>query len=159
VNLVRTGAGGLAGAAATIPMTGWMLVGQAVSDHHPEQPPKTLVRRTARRFGVPAQQRGPFTTAAAALTHLGIGAGGGALYASLVPRSTTVRGVLFGVALWGVAYTGMIPRLRLLPPPGRDAPGRAWTTATAHVIYGAALGAGLAALNRRLATGPGSTPA
>jgi hypothetical protein len=70
------------------------------------------------------------------------------LYAAIVPRSTATRGVAFALGVWAASYAGWIPALGLLPPPGRDNPRRAWTTATAHVVYGAVLGAGLARWDR-----------
>jgi hypothetical protein len=141
MKVLRTASGAVAGALATAPMTLWMWVGQAAS-HHPEQPPKTLVRKTANRLGIPAKH-GPGTVAASTLAHIGFGASCGALYATLVRRSTVPRGVAFGMAVWASSYIGWIPALRLLPPPHRDASGRVLTTMTAHAVYGAALGGAL----------------
>jgi hypothetical protein len=138
----RTAVGGLGGAAATVVMTGWMAVGQLTGPHG-EQPPKRLVRRLARRAGVPARRGGPGTWLAAAAAHLGFGTSCGALYATVVPRSTTPRGVAFALAVWAASYAGWIPALGLLPSPGKDNPRRAWTTLTAHLVYGAVLGATL----------------
>jgi len=52
--------------------------------------------------------------------------------------------VAFGLGVWAASYVGWIPALGLLPPPGKDNPRRAWTILTAHVVYGAILGATLA---------------
>ena len=134
--------GGVAGTAATVAMSGWMAAGR-LTGRHGEPPPKRLVRRMARRFGVPARRTGRGTWLAAAAGHLGFGASCGALYAAAVPRSTPVRGMAFGLGVWAVSYLGWIPALGLLPPPHRDNPRRAWTTLTAHLVYGAVLGAGL----------------
>ncbi len=138
----RTVAGGLAGAAATAVMTGWMAAGR-LSGRHGEPPPKRLVRRIARRVGLPASRHGPGTWLAAGAAHLGFGATGGAAYATAVRRSTVPRGIAFALTVWAVSYAGWIPALRLMPPPGRDNRRRAWTTLTAHVVYGAVLGAAL----------------
>ena len=56
----------------------------------------------------------------------------------------------FGLGVWAVSYLGWIPALGLLPPPYRDNPRRAWTTLTAHLVYGAVLGAGLSRRERRV---------
>lgn len=143
----RTAAGGLAGAAATVAMSGWMLAGQ-LTGRHGEQPPKRLVRRISRRIGLPARHHGAGTRLMTAVAHLGFGTSCGALYATAVPRSTTPRGIEFGLGVWAASYAGWIPALGLLPPPGRDNPRRAWTIATAHVVYGAVLGALMARRNR-----------
>jgi hypothetical protein len=139
----RTAAGGLGGAAATAAMTGWMAIGQLTGPHG-EPPPKRLVRRLARRAGVPARRGGPGTWLASAAAHLGFGTSCGALYGTVVPRSTATRGVAFALAVWAASYAGWVPALGLLPPPDKDIPRRAWTTLTAHVVYGAVLGAVLA---------------
>jgi hypothetical protein len=80
MNLRRTAAGGLAGALATVPMTGWMVVGERTGLYG-DQPPKALVRRLARRVGVPARRRSPGIRLASAAAHLGFGASCGALLA------------------------------------------------------------------------------
>src|SRR5256885_2546419 len=140
MNLERMAAGGLSGAAATVVMTGWMAVGR-LTGAHGEPPPKRLVRRLARRAGLPASRGGAGTWAASAVGHLGFGVSCGAVYATLTRRSTVPRGIAFALAVWAVSYAGWVPALGLLPPPGRDNPRRAWTTFTAHLVYGAVLGA------------------
>ncbi|GII25033.1 DUF1440 domain-containing protein [Planosporangium mesophilum] len=135
----RIATGSVGGALATVVMTGWM-VARDLTGPHGEQAPKKLVRRLARRAGLPARRRGPGTVLASGVAHLGFGVGAGALYAAAVPRSTIPRGVAFGLAVWGVSYLGWIPAIGILPPAHRDEPRRAWTMLTAHVIYGAVLG-------------------
>jgi uncharacterized membrane protein YagU involved in acid resistance len=135
----RIVAGAISGAVATVVMTGWMVAGDATGPYG-EQPPKRLVRRLARCAGVPAGRRGAGTRLATAVAHLGFGAGSGALYAAVVPRSSVPRGAAFGLGVWAASYLGWIPALGLLPPPHRDNPRRAWTMATAHLVYGAVLG-------------------
>jgi hypothetical protein len=128
-------------------MTGWMLAGQAVS-RHGEQPPKRLVRSVGQRAGRRPRKLGPATVLASAAAHLGFGAGCGALFAGITGRSSAPRGILFALGVWATSYAGWIPALGLMPPPHRDQPGRAWTAMTAHVVYGAVLGGGLAAVDR-----------
>jgi hypothetical protein len=143
----RTAAGGLSGALATTVMTGWMAAGEA-SGPYGEQPPKRLVRRLARRAGIPARRHGGGTRLASAAAHLGFGMSCGALYGTIVARSTAPRGVAYALGVWAASYAGWIPALGLLPPPDRDNPRRAWTTLTAHVVYGAVLGTALARRDR-----------
>jgi hypothetical protein len=143
----RMAVGAVGGAAATVAMSAWMAAGQLTGPHG-EQPPKRVVRRLARRAGIPARRGGTGIRLATAAAHLGFGVCSGALYGSVVSRSTTSRGVAFGLGVWAASYTGWIPALGLLPPPGKDNPRRAWTIRTAHVVYGATLGATLARWDR-----------
>jgi hypothetical protein len=124
-----------------------MAVGE-ITGPYGEQPPKRLVRRLARRAGVPARRGGLGTWLASAAAHLGFGISCGALYATVVPRSTAPRGMAFALGVWAASYAGWIPALRLLPSPDRDNRRRAWTTLTAHVVYGAVLGVTLASWDR-----------
>jgi hypothetical protein len=147
MDVKRTAAGGLGGTAATVAMTGWMAVGQ-ITGPYGEQPPKRVLRRVARRVGVPARRQGRGTRLASAIAHLGFGASCGALYGAVGRRSTVPRGVGYALGIWAGSYAGWIPALGLLPSPGRDNPRRAWTMLTAHVVYGAVLGAVLAGWDR-----------
>jgi hypothetical protein len=146
VNIRRLAAGAASGLAATAVMSGWMAAGQ-LTGRHGEQPPKRLVRRLGRRLGVPTRRFGGGLWLASAAAHAGFGATCGAAYAAAVRRSSAGRGVAFGLGVWAASYAGWIPALDLLPPPHRDNPRRAWTVFTAHVVYGAVLGA---TLDRRI---------
>jgi hypothetical protein len=140
MEIKRVVAASAGGVLATVAMSGWMLAGQLVS-RHGEQPPKRLVRGVAGRAGIPTKRRGPATVLVTGAAHLGFGAAAGALYGALVPRSSVPRGAAFGLAVWATSYAGWIPALGLLPPPHKDRPGRARTISSAHIVYGAALGA------------------
>ena len=143
VEIKRVAAGSACGVLATMVMSGWMLVVQLVS-RHGEQPPKRLVRGLAGHAGIPTKRRGAGTVTVTGAAHLGFGLGAGALYGAVVHRSSVPRGVAFGIGVWAVSYAGWIPALRLMPPPQKDLPGRAWTILSAHAVYGAVLGAALA---------------
>jgi hypothetical protein len=136
----RVAAGGLAGTAATVAMSAWQAAGQLTGPYG-EQPPKRLVRVVARKLGRPARRHGPVTWPLTVAAHLGFGAAGGALYATVLPRSTVVRGTAFGLVVWATSYAGWIPAMGALPPPHRDNPRRVWTMLIGHVIYGSVLGA------------------
>src|SRR5688572_6837925 len=99
----RAVAGGLAGTAATVAMSAWQAAGQLTGPYG-EQPPKRLVRTVARKLGRPARRHGPVTLPVTVVAHLGFGAGCGALYAMVLPRSTVVRGTAFGLAVWVASY-------------------------------------------------------
>jgi hypothetical protein len=143
VEIRRIMTGAASGVLATVGMSGWMLAGQLVS-RHGEQPPKKLVRGAAGRAGVATERRGAGTVLATGAAHLGFGIGAGALYGVVIRSSSVPRGVAYGLGVWAVSYAGWIPALRLMPPPHKDLPGRAWTILSAHAVYGAILGAAVA---------------
>ena len=87
---------------------------------------------------------------AATLAHYAFGAAAGAAYAVVAPRrARPAGGVVYSVMLWLVGYVGVLPWLRLMPPPGRDDVGRQVVLAVDHVVYGLVLDGTLAALERR----------
>ena len=57
-------------------------------------------------------------------------------------------GIGYGLGIWLVSYCGWVPSLGLMPHAKHDRPGRVWTMIAAHVIYGAALGAGARVFGR-----------
>jgi hypothetical protein len=140
MDLRRPVVGGAAGIVATVAMSAWQAAGQLTGPYG-EQPPKRLVRAASRALGRPARRHGPVVWPATVAAHLGFGAGCGALYAAVLPRSTAVRGAAFGLVVWVASYAGWIPAVGVLPPPHRDNARRVWTMLTGHVIYGAVLGA------------------
>lgn len=133
------------GAAAGIAATGLMtiaLVAAKATGVLGEPPPKKLTRRILTLLGHRPSK--PALHAATAVAHLAYGAGAGALYAALPPRVRgPVSGTLFGLGIWAVSYMGWIPKLALMRPPSRDRRGRPTAMALAHVVFGAALDAGM----------------
>lgn len=145
-----------AGVAATVAMSGLMLVAQRAGLLG-RSPPRHIVEhglaRLHLRRKVPRTER----QLLAALAHLGFGASQGALYAALhtwfgprLPRSrsqrggasrppTAATGVPFALLVWATSYAGWIPALGILPSPSRDRPGRPLSMVLAHVVYGAVL--------------------
>jgi hypothetical protein len=57
--------------------------------------------------------------------------------------------VVTGLAVWAVSYQGWIPALGILPKASEDRPARPAVMVTAHVVYGAVLGALEERLRRR----------
>ena len=140
--LSRAIRGSLVGAAATIPMSAVMLASQRaglMSKH----PPERVVER-----GAHAADLAPDETAvdvAASMTHVAFGAAAGLAFGLLRPRLLAVppeaTALAWGLVIWAVSYFGWVPALGIVPPPSEDRPGRAWTMALAHVVYGVSLGA------------------
>lgn len=142
--LVAAAKGALAGAGATLVMSGVMaalhragLLG--------EPPPRKITRRTLAAVGLGRSE--PGLEVATALAHLAYGAGVGAAYgavAALRPGlAGTAGGVATGLAVWAGSYLGWLPAAGLHPAPARDRPGRPAAMVASHVAFGAALGAGV----------------
>jgi hypothetical protein len=144
-------AGTLAGALATLPMSALMwAAGRA--GLMGEQPPKRITDEALDSVGAHPSQ--PTRWGATALTHLGFGAAAGVPFALMhrslpvgVPRVAT--GALYGVGVWASAYLGWVPAMGIMPSAEDDRPGRPLSMVAAHVVYGAALGAGLQVLRPR----------
>lgn len=149
--LLRGARGAVAGGVATVPMSAWMAGVKAVAGRraHGEQPPRRITRTAAEAADLPAEEHPRATDAATLVLHLGTGAGLGTVLALLDRRPAAWRGALFGVAVYSVAYGGVVPALRIMPPPTDDRPARQWSIATAHVVFGATAGAVLGRLTPR----------
>jgi hypothetical protein len=133
--------GAVAGAIATVAMSGVMLLGERAGVVG-ELPPASVTRHALRAAGVDRPSQA--AAVLAPIAHLGFGAVGGALYAMVRRVAPGVPGpplgVLFGLAVWAVSYKGWIPALGILPPPEDDRPGRPAVMVAAHVVYGLVLG-------------------
>lgn len=131
--------GAVAGSVATGAMSAPMLVAGRAGLMG-RQPPEAIVRRAGQLAG--AEPQGSTADALAALSHVAYGVTAGAAYALLPTSSRPVaRGVVFGLAIYGVSYAGWVPVLRALPFASEDRPDRQAAMAVAHVVFGAVLGA------------------
>jgi len=138
------------GLLATVPMTAAMLVAQKLGLLG-KAPPAKITDDALDAIGVHAtrKQRHLLT----AVAHLGFGAASGALYSVLRPGRPSIRraaleGTAFGTAVWAASYAGWVPALGILPSPDDDRKDRQATMVIAHWIFGAVLGAVVAARRR-----------
>jgi uncharacterized membrane protein YagU involved in acid resistance len=140
--------GGVAGAVATLPMSGLIWGTKRLGLYHSSPPPDAVSRRLTQRL-TGEHPAGGTQRALTTLSHVGFGAGAGAAYGatSSVWPSSAWTGAAFGLVIWLISYKGWLPALGLMPPPEDDERGRTVTLAAAHVVYGATLGL----VNRRLA--------
>lgn len=147
--------GGLAGLAATIPMT--MTMVRAHRRLPPPQryalPPRIITDRIADRAPIPASvlpSNGPKRALAA---HFAFGAATGAAYGLLTSRTivrpTVGSGVLYGLGIWTISYLGWVPAANLMPPATRQPRERNAMMIAAHIVWGGVLGAGYAVLASR----------
>jgi hypothetical protein len=138
------------GLAATGVMTAWLLGWQRCLGGG-RLGPAVVTDRTLRAVRL-EPERPAARVAVEGVAHFGFGTGLGAAYAALSPLllkrapavaalAAPLRGAVFAVGIWSVTYGAAIPALGLVPPPGRDQPGRQPRLVTAHLVYGATLGA------------------
>jgi uncharacterized membrane protein YagU involved in acid resistance len=155
--------GALAGLAATLPMTGAMLLlyRRLPAEERQPLPP----RRIADAFVGRAHAEDDLTegeeTLVALAGHFGYGAVTGALYSLAYRRlrlPALVSGVSYGLAVWVASYLGWLPAAKVLPPATRDTPGRNFLMVFAHIVWGIFLDLTLG-LFRRPRTAPARVPA
>jgi hypothetical protein len=133
--------GAVAGAAATVPMTGVILGAKAAGLLY-VPPPKQITAEAEQQTGAGANlSQGDFTLSWLA-AHFGFGAAAGALFGlgrPLLPGPAWLKGLIFGTAVWAVSYLKVLPGLGLYPPPSRDRDSRTGTMIVAHLVYGSVL--------------------
>ncbi|MFF0770556.1 DUF6789 family protein [Nonomuraea wenchangensis] len=146
--------GALGGMAATATMSLVMLAGSRMG-LMPDQPPKRIVRAM-----LPGHRHRvkPGEGVAGALAHFGFGVTAGSLYGLLTRGRHTPAplGAGYALAIWFSSYEGWVPRLGILPPAGRDRPGRRAVMIAGHLVYGTTLALTLNRLNAR-ASGAGQS--
>jgi hypothetical protein len=151
--------GGLAGLAATLPMTAVIAGGRAAGWLY-TPPPAQIAGTAAAKAGVRPEPAEPAFTVGWLAAHFGYGAACGALYAALrplLPPADPVAGLGYGLAVWAVSYPGLMPGLGLYPPPPADRRSRTAVMLAAHAIFGLALAAADRQVARRAGTRAGGT--
>nr|MBA3823565.1 hypothetical protein [Ktedonobacterales bacterium] len=111
--------GALGGCLATFPMTAFM---EAAHRHLPtdEQyplPPREITEIMTHQATQGTLLAAETTTALTYLAHFGMGSAAGALYgvaAPLLPGSSLVRGIGYGLCVWAGNYLGLLPALDIL---------------------------------------------
>lgn len=134
--------GAVAGTGATVPMTVgmvWMHRKLPPEQQYP-LPPRQIIENIAPEQ-VPPEQRKNATL----VSHFAYGAACGAIYRILpLPGNRIATGMLFGLAVWAGSYLGWLPAAGILPPATEHPKERNALMISAHLIWGASLGALLA---------------
>lgn len=146
--------GAAAGAAATLPMT---IAMETLHERLPGEParplpPREITEGVAAQTGVQDDLHEGEKEALTLAAHVGYGAGCGALFGLVAPRNpaaAVTAGVAFGVAVWAASYLGWLPATGVRHHPKHDPPARTGLMIAAHVVYGAATGAFVAAARPR----------
>jgi hypothetical protein len=132
-------AGAVAGTVATIAMSTLMLTAQRAGLLG-EQPPRKLSDAVLDAVaGGRADER--TRRVGTSIVHLGIGASAAALHQmgrrlAGRPRPAAIWGGGFGALFWALNYVFVAPVLGIMPPPGRDRPGRAPVMLAANIVWG-----------------------
>jgi hypothetical protein len=127
-------AGSIAGAVATVPMTAVMKAFERWED----LPPKHITSNATA-----GQLTEDQTEALSVTAHFGMGATAGAGFATVAGTSSlppAAEGALYGLAVWGGTYLGLLPEAGLFPRATDDRKSRTLVMIGAHLVWGAALG-------------------
>jgi putative membrane protein len=133
--------GSLAGLAATVPMTAIIAAGRAAGWLH-TPPPVAITENVAELAGEDPSRESAEFQAAWLGAHFAYGAVCGAAYTMLrpaLPQPEPAGGLLFGGAVWGISYLGLMPALHLFPPATADLPSRQAVMIAAHAVFGLTL--------------------
>jgi putative membrane protein len=110
--------------------------------HKDPLPPRQIVDNAAAQAGVgTGDEETQEATALAA--HFGFGATTGALYGSVAVSThlpPAIEGMLFGLAVWGGSYLGVLPGAGLHRSAKDEPASRNVMMVAAHLIWGASLG-------------------
>jgi hypothetical protein len=142
--------GAVAGAAATVPMT---MVMEHLHERLPGEParplpPREITDNLTAEAGVDDELDERDQQHLTLAAHFGYGAACGALFGIVAPRdpaNTVVSGVMFGLTVWAGSYLGWLPATGVRHDARHDPPARNALMIAAHVVYGAATGAIVAA--------------
>jgi hypothetical protein len=138
-------AASVSGLAATLPMTVAM---EAIFRRLPllqryPLPPRPIAMRVAEALDLKQELDEPRRLAFTLLSHFGYGTAAGGAYGLLARRwlPGARGGAMFGLGVWAGSYLGLLPGAGLYPPATQTPLRRNALMITAHLVWGAALGA------------------
>ncbi|HWG84942.1 MAG TPA: DUF6789 family protein [Deinococcales bacterium] len=135
--------GGLAGLAATAPMTAFGLAALQLLPEREQYalPPEEITAEVAQAAGLDAVAAEPTARrAASGVNHFLYGGACGAVYAltaARLPGSPLVKGCAFGMAVWAGSYLGWLPAAGILRPATEHPMRRNALMIAAHFVWGA----------------------
>jgi uncharacterized membrane protein YagU involved in acid resistance len=136
--------GAAAGFAATVPMTLTMEALRATlpREQMRRMPPREIVDRTVDKAGVGMDVDRTERIALTTVAHFAFGTVAGAVYGAVLERgrSTALTGIVYGLAVWALAYGVGLPSLGLHPAAADDTEDRNAVLVVSHVVWGATLG-------------------
>jgi|SRR2546421_2693738 len=137
--------GAFAGLIATVPMTLFMLAAQRIIPQWQQYalPPEKLTDKFAKRVGLRKHMDKPQLLIASFVSHLSFGAAAGAIYGPLtriVPLSSVLKGIVFGIVVWFANYLGWLPVVGMSEAATKQPIHRNALMIAAHVVWGAVTG-------------------
>ncbi|HZT96116.1 MAG TPA: hypothetical protein VFB34_04690 [Chloroflexota bacterium] len=136
--------GAIFGFAATIPMTGFMLLAHRLLPKTQQYalPPQRITNRLAERAGLRKHLDRRQLLLGTLASHFGYGTTCGAVYGLLLSRfgRSWLTAPLFGLLVWAVSYLGWLPAFHILPPTTQEPPGRGRLIVGAHLVWGGSMG-------------------
>jgi hypothetical protein len=137
--------GGVAGAAATIPMTAAMLAIHRILPVHDQHaiPPRQITLELAERIGVNQALNESERQYLTAASHFGYGAAMGTVYGAVLgvsPASPIAKGLGFGLGVWAASYLGWLPAANFRASADRQGARRNEMMIAAHAVWGIGLG-------------------
>jgi uncharacterized membrane protein YagU involved in acid resistance len=143
--------GAAAGAVATVPMT---MVMESLHERLAGEPPRPLPPRevaegAAVKAGVHRELDERQMENLTLATHVGYGAACGAVFGVVAPRNPAAAiasGVAFGLTVWAGSYLGWLPAAGIRHHARYDPRARNVLMIAAHIVYGLATGACVAAM-------------
>lgn len=146
--------GGIAGLAATAPMTVVMRAGESYVPRPtggrlpPRQITERLLHMADLKSGMDEQER----SAAATAAHYGFGAAAGCLLGAAAPQlpqvSRPLLGTAIGLAVWAGSYMGWLPLADIRRPATEEPKERNAQMIAAHVVWGCVAGCIIAAVEQ-----------
>jgi putative membrane protein len=142
-------AASIAGFAATVPMTAVMLALHRALPGEPQRPlpPREITENVADAAGLGETMEEadePARKGTTLTAHFGYGAAAGLGYLPVAGKSglpPAAEGALYGLAVWGGSYLGLMPATGLYRSATEEPAARNVLMITAHIVWGAALGA------------------
>jgi putative membrane protein len=114
-------------------------------------PPRQITENAAAEAGVNQHMQEQHRTAATLVAHFGYGAIAGSGYAAMAGKSglpPVAEGALYGLAVWGGSYLGLVPATGLYRSATDEPASRNALMITSHILWGGALGVIFHALTR-----------
>jgi putative membrane protein len=153
--LISSLRGTVAGTIGTVPMTLFMLAMHRLLPRWQRYalPPEEITREAAERMQVRQHMTRPQELTAALVSHFGYGASMGLLYSLFIESwslAVVVKGMLFGLLIWGGSYLGWLPAANFSVAAPDEPLRRNTLMIAAHLIWGATTALASDALKKKL---------
>jgi putative membrane protein len=137
--------GALAGMLGTLPMTIVMLILHRLLPQWQKYalPPQEITDEVAKRSNLRRRINKAQLLGATLVSHFGYGSAMGVLYSLLtrvLPLPPIVKGMLFGLVVWGGSYLGLLPAMGFSTWAGKEPVRRNLLMLLAHLVWGSSTG-------------------